>query len=233
MTAPRRGRPDVGVLRVHRIAACVVAAVIAVFGVLGVVGGLAFFDTDGAPVLGLSTNGALSTVSVVTAIVLVAAAVRGGHTASTVMIVVGVLFVLSAFVNLALIGTPLNLLAFGLTNVFFSIGAGLVLLFAGAYGRVSGKLPRDNPYRMERHPDDDEDDDGQEDPQPRPSTNAEAAADAEMAEAARAMAAGTADAEQRRRLAAMDRVRTHEDRRAIWMGRSDDRESPSGSSSLA
>ncbi|GAA4913294.1 uncharacterized protein DUF4383 [Actinomycetospora succinea] len=212
-----------GVVRIHRVGAVVVALVIAAFGVLGLVGGLSFFDTTGTPLLGLSTNGALSAISLVTAVVLVAAAIRGGRLASTVMMVVGTLFLVSAFVNLWLIGTPYNLLAFRLPNVFFSIGAGMVLLFTGAYGRASAKLPPDNPYKQERRPDDPEDHgDAAEAPedahrQPRPSSQAEADADLAMAEAERALAQGGADDEQRRRLAAVDHARTHEERRAIWM----------------
>ena len=101
--------PDHGVLWVHRVGAVVVALVIATIGVLGFVGGLGFFDTEGATMAGgLSTNGALSTVSVVTAAILLAAAVRGGKLASTVMIVIGTLFLVSAFGNLAVIGHPVQ-----------------------------------------------------------------------------------------------------------------------------
>ena len=208
--------PDHGVLWVHRVGAVVVALVIATIGVLGFVGGLGFFDTEGATMTGgLSTNGALSTVSVVTAVILLAAAVRGGKLASTVMIVIGALFLVSAFGNLAVIGTPYNLLAFRLPNVFFSIGAGLVLLLLGAYGRVSSKLPPDNPYRRERGEDDEPEDAHR---QSYPASPAQAAADAAMAAAARAIAQGTADDEQRRRMRAADEARNHEDRRAIWMG---------------
>jgi len=208
--------PDHRVLWVHRVGAVVVALVIATIGVLGFAGGLGFFDTEGATMAGgLSTNGALSTISVVTAAVLLLAAVRGGKLASTVMIVIGVLFLVSAFGNLAVIGTPYNLLAFRLPNVFFSIGAGLVLLLLGAYGRVSSKLPPDNPYRQERGADDEEPDDAHR--QSYPSSPVEAAADAAMAEASRALAQGAADDDQRRRLAALDDARTHEERRAIWM----------------
>lgn len=216
-------RPDRGVLTVHRVGAVVVALVIATFGVLGLVGGLSFFDTEGTPVMGLSTNGALSTVSLVTAAVLVAAAIRGGRPASTVMMVIGTLFLVSAFVNLALIGSAYNLLAFRLPNVFFSIGAGMVLLFTGAYGRASAKLPPDNPYKLARRPDDPQDHgDAAEAPsdahrQPRPSSAQEAEADAAMAAAERALAQGAADDDQRRRLAAADHARTHEERRSIWM----------------
>ncbi|MFC5062621.1 DUF4383 domain-containing protein [Actinomycetospora atypica] len=216
MSQPTEKRTDHRVIVVHRVGAVVVAVVIALFGVLGFIGGLSFFDTQGTPVLGLSTNGALSTISIVTALILVAAAIRGGRIASTVMIVVGALFIISAFVNLALMATPLNLLAFRLPNVFFSIGAGLVLLILGSYGRVSSKLPDDNPYRQERAGDEDPDDD-QDLRSLHPRNRAERAADEEMAEAARALVNGAASEDQRRRMADVDQLRNHEDRRARWM----------------
>lgn len=204
--------PGHRVILVHRIGAVVTAAVLATFGAVGLAGGLAFFSTHGRPVLGLSSNGLLSAVSLTTAAVLVAAAVRGGRPASTVLIVIGGLFVVSAFVNLALLGTGLNVLAFRLPNVFFSIGAGLVLLLVGAYGRLSGGLPDDNPYRPQTateavalpH-------------QPIPTTAAEHAVDRAMAAAEVAVAQGAATADQARRVDALSDLRTHEDRRRAWM----------------
>jgi hypothetical protein len=213
--------PGHKVVVVHRVGAVVVALVIATFGVLGFVGGLGFFDTAGSPVLGLSSNGLLSTISIVTALVLIASAARGGRLSSTVMMVVGTLFLVSAFANLAVMNTPYNLLAFRLPNVFFSIGAGLVLLILGSYGRVSAKLPDDNPYRTPR-----EDEGRSQDPEAtlpsRPHTRAEMRADREMAEASRAAVSGAASAEQRRRLAEIDTLRTHEDRRKRWMATEED-----------
>ena len=138
---PVDGAVDARVLTVHRIGAVAVAAVILVFGILGFADGLAFFSTSGEPILGMSSNGLLSTVSVVTAAVLIAAAVRGARIASTVMIVVGALFILSALANLAVLRTDLNLLAFEFSNVVFSAVAGLTLLLVGAYGRLTGNLP--------------------------------------------------------------------------------------------
>jgi hypothetical protein len=137
---------DPRVFAVQRVGAVVVALVILVFGLLGLAGGLGFFSTDGEPVLGMSSNGLLSTVSVLTAVVLLAAALRGPRVASTVMIVVGSLFLVSALVNLAVLRTSFNLLAFEMTNVAFSVAAGLVLLLLGAYGRLTGNLPADSPY---------------------------------------------------------------------------------------
>jgi hypothetical protein len=212
--------PTHRVVVVHRVGAVVVAVAIAAFGVLGFVGGLGFFDTRGAAVVGLSSNGLLSTISVITAVLLVLAAVRGGRFSSTVMIVVGALFIVSAFANLGVMNTPYNFLAFRWPNVIFSIVAGLVLLFLGGYGRLSAGLPADNPYRTEHAPEDAD----QDDPHAvanqlpfRAATRAERAADAEMAEASRAIAAGSATPQQRRRMDEVDQLRVHEDRRDRWM----------------
>ncbi|MCD2187773.1 DUF4383 domain-containing protein [Actinomycetospora soli] len=226
-TADAPGPSARRVLVVHRVGALFVAAVIAVFGILGYVGGLTAFETRGMPLLGLSTNGLLSTVSVVTAAVLVLAALRGGRPASTVMIVVGAAFLVAAFVGLAVLATPYNLLAFRLPNVFFSIGAGLVLLVVGSYGRVTTHLPPDNPYLagsdrlargvVERFASESTLSTLPDDHQPRPLTVAEARADRELAEAYRAQAAGSLDAVTAERLVGLEGVATHEERRAAWM----------------
>ncbi|MGY1600767.1 DUF4383 domain-containing protein [Geodermatophilus sp. SYSU D00815] len=203
--------PGERVLAVHRVGAVVVAAVLLVFGLLGFADGLAYFSTEGERVLGLSSNGLLSTVSVVTAAVLVGAAVRGPRVASTVMMVVGALFLVSALANLAVLETGWNLLAFRLSNVFFSIGAGLVLLLLGAYGRVSGNLPADSPYARPHPPE------GAWTADDQPSTPAEFAAERAMRAAEIAVVQHVATADQRRRVAAMARVRGRAERRTVWM----------------
>ncbi|MFW3170148.1 DUF4383 domain-containing protein [Geodermatophilus sp. CPCC 206100] len=203
--------PGHRVLAVHRLGAVAVALVIATFGVLGLAGGLDFFSTEGERVLGLSSNGLLSTISLVTAAVLLAAAVRGPRIASTVMIVVGVLFLVSALANLAVLRTSLNVLAFEFANVVFSIVAGLVLLLLGAYGRLSGNLPPDSPYARA------EDDAVDEPLDERPATPAEAAAELAMRDAEVAVVQRTATGDQRRRVEAMARVRTRVERRQVWM----------------
>jgi hypothetical protein len=201
------------VMGVHRIGAIAVAAVLAAFGLLGIIGGLDFFDTEGEQIAGLSSNGLLSLVSLATAAVLVVAALRSARTASTIMIVVGVLFLVSAVAHLGIMRTDFNFLAFRLPNVFFSIGAGLVLLVLGAYGRVSGNLPSDNPYRTDDGSASEELDDDQQ----LPSTPAEIAAEEAMRDAELAVVNHTATPEQQRRVEAMARVRTRGDRRAVWM----------------
>lgn len=122
-----------------------------VFGVLGVANRLEFLAVQGKVLLGLASNGLLSAISLIVGGVLIGAALRGGRVSSTITFVVGLLFLLSGLVNLAVLDTELNLLAFRLSNVIFSFVAGMLLLFLGAYGRFSGGLPANNPYYQQRH----------------------------------------------------------------------------------
>jgi hypothetical protein len=194
---------------VQRTGALVVGLFLLVFGVLGFIGGLAFFSTNGERILGLSSNGLLSALSVVTAAVLFGAAVLGPRIASTVMIVVGALFLLSALANLAVLRTSFNVLAFEMSNVLFSIAVGLLLLVLGAYGRVSGNLPTDSPYA---HPHAED----ARPPESYPSTPEEFAAEAAMREAELAVSEHRATEDQRRRVQAMSTVHTRADRRRVW-----------------
>jgi hypothetical protein len=126
----------------------------------------------------LSTNGALSTISLVVGAVLLGSAARGGRSASTVTTSIGVLFLLSGLVHLAIINTSLNVLSFRLPNVFFSLAAGLLLLGVGAYGRLTGAKPPGNPYRRP------------------PAGDTALHHDPELSDAEQAVAAGTATLEQ-------------------------------------
>ncbi|WP_078888703.1 DUF4383 domain-containing protein [Streptomyces sclerotialus] len=139
--------------RVYRFGAGLMGLVLVAFGILGLIDRIGFFDTGGDTVAGLNTNGALSVLSVVIGLLLFVGMVLGGNTASTLNAVLGVAFLLSGFVNLALLETGFNYLAFRLQNVLFSFVVGLLLLVFGMYGRVSGGLPHDNPYWRARHPD--------------------------------------------------------------------------------
>ncbi|MEX5719199.1 DUF4383 domain-containing protein [Geodermatophilus maliterrae] len=202
---------------VQRIGAVLVALFLLVFGLLGFAGGLDFFSTDGERILGMSSNGLLSLISVVVALVLLAAAARGPRIASTVMIVVGSLFLLSALVNLAVLRTSFNLLAFEFRNVVFSVVVGLLLLMLGAYGRIGGHLPSDSPYA---HPHavggESDEDDGY------PSTPAEFAVERAMRDAEVAVVQHVASFDQRRRVAAMAQVTSRADRRRVWMSFDED-----------
>ncbi len=136
---------------VHRIGAAVLGVGLCVFGILGVANRLEFLAVQGKVVLGLASNGLLSAISLIVGGVLVSAAWRGGRSSSTITVVIGVLFLISGLLNLAVLDTEFNLLAFRLSNVIFSFVAGMLLLFLGAYGRFSGGLPADNPYYQQRH----------------------------------------------------------------------------------
>ncbi len=145
-----RHRPDRRhpIFRVHRIGALVVALVLWAFAIMGYLGHVGFFSTHGVHVLGLSSNGLLSTISVLVGAILVLAAALGGPVASTTCALVGGLFLLSGLVNLIVLNGPANYLAFSMPNVVFSLIVGLLLLSIGLYGRASGQLPADNPYRQ-------------------------------------------------------------------------------------
>ena len=195
---------------VQRAGAVLVAVFLLVFALLGFASGQQFFSTQGQPVLGMSSNGLLSTVSVVVAVILLAAAARGPRSASTVMLVLGPLFLLSAFVNAVVLGTRLNWLAFEVSNVTFSVVVGLLLLLLGSYGRISSRLPPDSPYA---HPSTDEADYVDE----RPGTPEEVAAEESMREAEIAVVQHIATPDQQQRVQAMAQVHTRADRRRVWM----------------
>lgn len=138
--------------QVYRVGAGLMGLVLVVFGVLGFVDRVGFFSTHGSRIAGLSSNGALSVLSMVVGALLFTGMVIGGNIASTLNMALGVLFVLSGFVNLAVLDTGLNHLAFGMPNVIFSFVFGLVLMTFGMYGRVHSHLPHDNPYWQHRNP---------------------------------------------------------------------------------
>ncbi|WP_241266191.1 DUF4383 domain-containing protein [Streptomyces boncukensis] len=138
--------------RVYRVGAGLIGLVLLAFGILGLLDKVGFFDTRGDTVAGLNTNGALSVLSIVVGTLLFLGMVRGGNFASSLNITLGGLFLLSGFVNLALLETGLNFLAFRIQNVLFSFVVGVLLLLFGMYGRVGSALPHDNPYWRQRHP---------------------------------------------------------------------------------
>jgi hypothetical protein len=198
------------VYRVQRTGAICVGLFLLVFGFIGLSGGLGFFDTQGKHILGLSSNGLLSTISIVVGLLLVGSALLSPRLASTAMMVFGCLFLISALVNLAVLTTSLNFLAFEMSNVLFSIVVGLLLLLLGAYGRVSGNLPEDSPYAHHHAAD-------TEPPESYPSTPEEFAAEAAMREAELAVGNHVGTEDQRRRVQAMAMVHTRADRRRVWL----------------
>lgn len=192
---------------VHRVSAAAVGGFLVLFGALGLFRGLAPLSAAGVSVMGLTTNGLLAVLSVVIGGVLLGAAVRGGPAASTVSIVVAIGFLVSGVVNVFLLGTPMNMLAFTVPNVVFSFVVGAVLVSLGAYGRVSGSLPPDNPYARRtpaRAAPDSLDD------------PADVTATIELADAERARARHAVTPELARRLGEVDRHRSVPARLTAW-----------------
>lgn len=138
--------------KIYRVGAGLTGLLLVVFGILGLVHRIGFFNTGGDTVLALNTNGALSVLSICIGALLFAGMVVGGSFASTLNIVLGLLFIASGFVNLALLDTGMNFLAFHIQNVLFSFVVGVMLMWFGMYGRVGSALPHDNPYWRARHP---------------------------------------------------------------------------------
>ncbi|MFF3497840.1 DUF4383 domain-containing protein [Streptomyces sp. NPDC003247] len=138
--------------RVYRIGAGVMGLGLLVFGIFGILDRIGFFDTGGDTVWGLNTNGALSWLSVAVGLLLFVGMVIGGNFASTLNMVLGILFILSGFLNMALLDTPYNFLAFEIQNCMLSFVIGILLMVFGMYGRVGSALPHDNPYWRARHP---------------------------------------------------------------------------------
>ncbi|MFE6919232.1 DUF4383 domain-containing protein [Streptomyces rubiginosohelvolus] len=137
---------------VYRYGAGLCGVVLLVFGCLGFADQLSPFNTSGSEIAGLSTNGALSLISVVVGGALVGGAIVGGNFASTLNMVIGSLFLLSGFAHIFILDRPANVLDFGMTNVIFTFVMALLILTFGMYGRVSSKLSHDNPYWRRRHP---------------------------------------------------------------------------------
>ncbi|MER5637355.1 DUF4383 domain-containing protein [Kitasatospora sp. NPDC002227] len=136
---------------VYRIGAGLGGVFLLVFGILGMTSHPGFLSTHGDKIAGMTTNGALSVLSVVVGLVLIAGAVIGGIFASNLNMVVGSLFVLAGFYGLVVLGTPGgNILNFRMSNVLFSFVFGFAVLTFGMYGRVSSHLPHDNPYWQKR-----------------------------------------------------------------------------------
>src|SRR5882757_10029467 len=67
----------------YRIGAGLMGLVLLAFGILGLIDKVGFFDTRGDQVAGLSTNGALSVLSICVGLLLFAGMVIGGNFAST------------------------------------------------------------------------------------------------------------------------------------------------------
>ncbi|QUH01272.1 DUF4383 domain-containing protein [Saccharopolyspora erythraea] len=217
--------PDHPLSKIYRIGAAIFGAGLLAFGVLGLANQLPFLSTEGAVLLGLSSNGLLSVISILVGAILIGAAVWGGAIASTTTTVIGVLFFVSGLANLAVMETPFNLLAFRWPNVIFSLVAGMLLTFLGTYGRIAGRLPEDNPYYRYRHHEPPPD----EEPVEEVTNEVPSASDDELTEAEMAFAEGHPTPKQERMVRADAWRHQQEERRRAYQhyaesGRTPDQE---------
>ncbi|WP_371496960.1 DUF4383 domain-containing protein [Kitasatospora sp. NBC_00374] len=136
--------------QVYRFGAGLGGVFLIVFGILGLLDHPSFLDTQGKEVIGMSSNGTLSVISLIAGGILIAGAVIGGNIASNINMIMGVVFILAGFVGLMVLDSSANRLAFQIPNVLFSFIFGFVVLTFGMYGRVSSHLPQDNPYWKKR-----------------------------------------------------------------------------------
>ena len=187
----------------HRIGAVVVGGFVFVFGLTGLTWRPEVFSTEGPVVFGMTTNGFLAFLSMAVGAMLVFAAVFGGPAAAWGAIVAGAGFILSGVVNVFLLGTPLNIMAFTMPNVVFSWVAGAVLVAVGMIGRKAhaaddslygSHLEHEDPAQVRTNP----------------------VTAAELAEAERARALHYATEEQIERLHDADRYRSGADRAHAW-----------------
>ncbi|WP_083976577.1 DUF4383 domain-containing protein [Kitasatospora azatica] len=137
--------------QVYRYGAGLAGLLLLIWGCFGLAGDPGYLSTNGKNIAGMSSNGALSVLSVVFGGILMIGAVIGGNFASWLNMAVGLIFFVAGFVGLVALDSSWNHLAFRMANVIFSFVFGLVIATFGMYGRVSGHLPHDNPYWRERH----------------------------------------------------------------------------------
>jgi hypothetical protein len=188
----------------HRIGAAVIGGFVFAFGLAGLARRPDIFSTEGPVVFGMTTNGFLAFLSMVVGFVLVFTAVFGGPITAWAAIAAGAGFILSGVVNVFLLGTPLNVMAFTMPNVVFSWVAGAVLVALGLIGRK--KHPTDDSLYGSHleHAD------------AAAQVHTDPVAAAELAEAERARALHYATEEQAERLRDADRYRSPADRVHSW-----------------
>ncbi|MFI9270914.1 DUF4383 domain-containing protein [Kitasatospora sp. NPDC052896] len=137
--------------QVYRFGAGFGGLLLLIWGAFGLAGSPGFLSTHGRSLVGLSSNGTLSVLSIIVGGLLMIGAAIGGNVASNINMGAGLVFFVAGFVGLCALGSSWNILAFRMTNVIFSFVFGLVIATFGMYGRVSGRLPHDNPYWQQRH----------------------------------------------------------------------------------
>jgi hypothetical protein len=126
---------------VYRVLGALTGLFLIVFGVVGwsKSSGDKFTDSTGVRVLGMHANGLLSVLSLAAGVLLVLGALRGGNLGAAVNFFLGCLYTFAGLGGLAIERTSLNVFAYTVGDLVFSMVVGFILLAAGMYGQVSGK----------------------------------------------------------------------------------------------
>lgn len=121
----------------YRFLTALAAIFLLTFGIIGAAQtwGDTFFDRGDVTALGLRTNLAFSTLSVVVGAIVLLGALVGGNTAYHLNLFGGSVFWLAGLVMLAVLHTEANLLNFRVSTCIVSFLIGTALFLAGLYGR--------------------------------------------------------------------------------------------------
>ncbi len=127
----------------YRFLAALTGAYVLAFGLVGVfrTGDGDLFGRGSVSVLGLRTNLAFSIVSVVAAVVVLAAVLVGRNLVATVTFWAGVVFMLAGTAMMAVLNTGLNVLNYSMSTVVVSFVIGSVLFTAGMYTKWAAAAP--------------------------------------------------------------------------------------------
>jgi Domain of unknown function (DUF4383) len=126
---------------VYRVLGALTGLFLIVFGAVGwsKSSGDKFTDSTGVSLLGMHANGLLSVLSLAAGVLLVLGALRGGNLGAAVNFFFGCLYTFAGLGGLAIERTNLNVFAYTVGDLIFSMVVGFVLLAAGMYGQVSSR----------------------------------------------------------------------------------------------
>lgn len=138
----------------YRIFAGLIGLYILLFGLIGAAStwGEPLFARDGDWVLGLRTNLAFSLISVVFGAVILVGASHRGNLGHYMMLVIGVVFMVTALTMMALLQTDLNFLNFSMSTVIVSMVFGLLVFATGLYDKVGSAEDAEAENRFRRAP---------------------------------------------------------------------------------
>lgn len=123
----------------YRLLAFVAGAYCLLFGIVGIMRthGAGVFAIGPHRALGLKTNLAFSTLSIVIGVVTIGATVIGRNVDRNLNIILGPGFIAVGILMMALMQTNANILNFSMSTCIVSFVIGLVFLISGFYGEVA------------------------------------------------------------------------------------------------